>query len=93
MLQGEPDDPLVGRDHHHTFTIWLTGGGIKRGYHFGATDDLAYNAVENRITVHDLQATIQHLMGMNHAKLTFKFQGHEYRLTDVHGNVLKELLA
>ncbi len=93
MLQGEPDDPLVGRDHHRTFTMWMAGGGIKRGYHFGATDELGYNPVEKRISVHELQATILHLMGMDHTKLTFKFQGRNFRLTDVHGEVLTELLA
>ena len=93
MLQGEPDDPLVGRDHHRTFTMWFAGGGFKRGHHFGATDELGYNPVENKITVHDMQATLLHLMGMDHKRLTFKFQGRDYRLTDVHGKVLHDLIA
>ncbi len=93
MLQGEPDDPLVGRDHHRTFTMWFAGGGFKRGHHFGATDELGYNPVENKITVHDMQATLLHLMGMDHKRLTFKFQGRDYRLTDVHGEVLHDLIA
>ncbi len=93
MLQGEPDDPLVGRDHHRTFTMWFAGGGFKPGYHFGATDELGYNPVEGKVTVHDMQATLLHLMGMDHARLTFKFQGRDFRLTDVHGNVLHELIA
>ena len=93
MLQGEPDDPNVGRDHHRTFTMWFAGGGIKAGARLGATDELGYRAVEQSTTVHDLQATIMHLLGLDHTKLTFKFQGRDYRLTDVHGEVLKPLLA
>ena len=93
MLQGEPDDPDVGRDHHRTFTMWLAGGGIKAGARMGATDELGYRAVENPVTVHDLQATIMHLMGLDHTRLTFKFQGRDFRLTDVHGEVLEPLLA
>ena len=93
MLQGEPDDPNVGRDHHRTFTMWFAGGGIKAGERLGATDELGYRAVEEPTTVHDLQATIMHLLGLDHTKLTFKFQGRDYRLTDVHGELLKPLLA
>ena len=93
MLQGEPDDPNVGRDHHRTFTMWFAGGGIKAGARLGATDERGYRAVESPVTVHDLQATIMHLLGLDHTKLTFKFQGRNYRLTDVHGEVLRPLLA
>ena len=93
MLQGEPDDPNVGRDHHRTFTMWLAGGGIKAGARLGATDELGYRAVEHPVTVHDLQATIMHLLGVDHRRLTFKFQGRDYRLTDVHGQVLRSLVA
>lgn len=93
MLQGEPDDPNVGRDHHRTFTMWFAGGGIKAGARLGATDELGYRAVENPATVHDLQATIMHLLGLDHTSLTFKFQGRNYRLTDVHGELLRPLLA
>ena len=93
MLQGEPDDPNVGRDHHRTFTMWFAGGGIKAGERLGATDELGYRAVEQSTTVHDLQATIMHLLGLDHTKLTFKFQGRDYRLTDVHGEVLSPLVA
>ena len=93
MLQGEPDDPNVGRDHHRTFTMWFAGGGIKAGARLGATDELGYRAVENPATVHDLQATIMHLLGLDHTSLTFKFQGRNYRLTDVHGDLLRPLLA
>ena len=93
MLQGEPDDPNVGRDHHRTFTMWLAGGGIRAGARFGATDELGYRAVVDPITVHDLQATIMHLLGLDHTKLTYKFQGRDYRLTDVHGEILRPFLA
>ncbi|MBG99448.1 MAG: sulfatase [Solibacterales bacterium] len=96
MLQksdgGSQRDTLVGRDHHKTFTMWFAGGGFKGGHHFGATDELGYNPVENKVTVHDMQATLLHLMGMDHTKLTFKFQGRDYRLTDVHGNVMHDLI-
>ena len=93
MLQGEPDDPNVGRDHHRTFTMWLAGGGIQPGARVGATDELGYRAVEHPVTVHDMQATILHLLGLDHTLLTHKFQGRDYRLTDVHGEVLTPLLA
>lgn len=93
MLQGEPNDPLVGRDHHRTFTMWLAGGGLKRGVHFGATDDLGYKAVHDPVTPHDLQATLLHLLGLDHTRLTYRFQGREFRLTDVHGQVLQQLIA
>jgi len=83
----------LGRDHNqHAFTIWMAGGGVKRGISYGTTDDLGYHAVENRMHVHDLQATILHLMGLDHTRLTYRFQGRDFRLTDVHGNVVKELL-
>jgi hypothetical protein len=85
---------LIGRDHHpHAFTIWLAGGGIKGGVNHGATDDLGYHAVENKVHVHDLQATILHCLGLDHTKLTFKFQGRDYRLTDVSGEVVPAILA
>jgi hypothetical protein len=71
----------------------MTGGGVKRGYSHGATDDFGYNVIENPVDVHDLQATILHLMGIDHERLTFKSQGRLFRLTDVHGNVVKSVLA
>jgi hypothetical protein len=84
----------IGRDHHqHTFTIWLAGGGVKAGYSLGVTDDLGYHVTEDPVHVHDLQATILHLMGLNHEKLIYRFQGRDYRLTDVFGNVVKKVLA
>lgn len=83
-----------GRDHHpRCFTIWLTGGGIKRGISFGETDDFSYNITKDPVHVHDLHATLLHCLGIDHTRLTFKFQGRHYRLTDVHGNVVKEILA
>jgi hypothetical protein len=85
---------LIGRDHHpHAFTIWMAGGGIKPGITYGATDELGYFVTENKVHVHDLQATILHCLGLEHTKLTYKFQGRDYRLTDVHGEVVKGLLA
>jgi hypothetical protein len=84
----------LGRDHHqHTFTLWMAGGGVKAGYTHGETDDLGYHVAEDGVHVHDLQATILQLLGLNHEKLTYRFQGRDYRLTDVHGSVVKKLLA
>jgi hypothetical protein len=83
-----------GRDHNpEAFTMWLAGGGVKPGFSFGTTDDYAYYGVENRVHFHDLHATILHLLGMDHLKLTFRYAGRDFRLTDVHGNVVKEILA
>jgi hypothetical protein len=83
-----------GRDHNNeAFTIWMAGGGVKAGTVVGATDELGYAAVENRIHVHDLHATILHLMGLNHEKLTYRYAGRDFRLTDVHGRVVPDLLA
>ncbi|MFN0018282.1 MAG: DUF1501 domain-containing protein [Pirellulaceae bacterium] len=83
-----------GRDHHpRCFTAWLAGGGIKPGMSLGATDDFSYNIAERPVHVHDLHATILHTLGIDHTKLTFKFQGRYYRLTDVHGKVVEEVLA
>jgi len=83
-----------GRDHHCAgFSIWMAGGGIRRGYVHGATDELGYDAVVDRMDVHDLHATMLHLLGIDHTKLTYKYQGRDFRLTDVSGNVVKALLA
>jgi hypothetical protein len=83
-----------GRDHHiKGFSMWLAGGGVKGGLTYGATDEFGYNAVENVVTVHDLHATLLHLLGIDHEKLTFPFQGRQFRLTDVSGNVVKPVLA
>ncbi|MEO1993870.1 MAG: DUF1501 domain-containing protein [Planctomycetaceae bacterium] len=95
FLQGKiADKPRWGRDHHpYAFTIWMAGGGIKPGMTYGASDDFAFNVATDPFHVHDLQATILHLLGIDHKQLTFKFQGRRYRLTDVHGNVVKPVLA
>ena len=85
---------INGRDHnHYGYTTWMAGGGVKGGYVHGATDEFGFKAVENRVHVHDLQATILHLLGFDHEKLTFRSAGRDFRLTDVHGNVVKELIA
>jgi hypothetical protein len=91
MVQGGGDD---GRDHHpNAFTVWLAGGGVKPGVTLGRTDDFGFNAVEDRVHVHDLHATLLHLLGFDHTRLTYRFQGRDFRLTDVHGNVVRKLLA
>jgi hypothetical protein len=83
-----------GRDHHMKgFSMWLAGGGVKGGVSHGATDEFGYNAVEDVVEVHDLHATMLHLLGVDHKRLTFKFQGRDFRLTDVHGNVVRKILA
>ena len=90
---GEPRE-LIGRDHHiDAYSLWMAGGGIKAGQTLGKTDELGYNAVEDVVHVHDLQATILHLLGLDHLRLTFKFQGRNFRLTDVAGKVVPKLLA
>ena len=92
--QGELTATNYGRDHHpRCFTIWMAGGGVKPGVSIGETDDYCYNIVSDPVHIHDLQATILHLMGIDHKKLTFKYQGRHFRLTDVHGNVVEQLLA
>jgi hypothetical protein len=84
----------LGRDHHpFSYTMFMAGAGLKPGISHGASDDLGFHAVENKVHVHDLQATILHLLGLSHTKLTYRFQGRDYRLTDVHGKVVKEVLA
>jgi hypothetical protein len=90
MVQGGDD----GRDHHpNAFTMWMAGGGIKPGLVLGESDELGFNVVKDKVHVHDLHATILHLLGFDHTRLTYKFQGRNFRLTDVSGNVVKELLA
>ena len=90
MVQGGDD----GRDHHpNAFSMWLAGGGIKRGLTIGKTDDLGFNVVEDRVHVHDLHATILQLLGFDHEKLTYRFQGRDFRLTDVNGVVIDKILA
>jgi len=92
--QGEMTATNYGRDHHpRCFSMWLAGGGVKGGITHGETDDYSYNVVRDPVSVHDLHATLMHLLGVNHKKLTFKFQGRYYRLTDVHGQVVIPILA
>jgi uncharacterized protein (DUF1501 family) len=84
----------MGRDHNnHGFSVWLAGGGVKGGMVYGATDEFGFAAVENRMHVHDLHATILHLMGIDHQKLTYRYSGRDYRLTDVSGVVANQILA
>ncbi len=90
MVQGGND----GRDHHpNAFTMWMAGGGTKPGVVLGETDELGFNVAKDKVHVHDLHATILHLLGFDHTKLTYRFQGRDFRLTDVHGNVVKKILA
>ncbi|MFT5324877.1 MAG: hypothetical protein ACI8P0_002743, partial [Planctomycetaceae bacterium] len=92
--QGKLESNNYGRDHHgRCFTMWLAGGGVKPGITYGATDDFSYNVVDNPVHVHDLNATLLHCLGIDHRKLTFKFKGRQYRLTDVHGEVVNDVLA
>ncbi|MEM9722906.1 MAG: DUF1501 domain-containing protein [Bacteroidota bacterium] len=92
--QGKLTKTNYGRDHHpRCFTMWMAGGGTKGGINYGKTDDFSYNVAENGVHVHDFQATVLHLLGVDHERLTFKHQGRRYRLTDVHGEVVKSLLA
>ena len=92
--QGKIEKDNYGRDHHgRNYSIWMSGGGIKPGISYGETDDFCYNVVENPVHIHDMNATVLHCLGLNHEKLTYRFQGRDYRLTDIHGNVVKGLLA
>ena len=92
MTQNEGENK--GRDHHNkAFTMWLAGGGVKAGYTHGATDEFGFNITENPVHVHDLNATILHTLGFDHEKLTYRFQGRDFRLTDVHGHVVHDILA
>jgi len=91
--QGDPNSPK-GRDHFgRAFSWWMAGGGIKPGTTYGKTDDFAWNITENPVHVHDMQATILHLCGIDHTRLTYRYQGRQYRLTDIHGNVVQGILA
>jgi len=84
----------AGRDHnHYGFSVWLAGGGIKGGQAYGATDDFGFRAVEKPVSVHDLHATMLHLLGFDHERLTYRYAGRDFRLTDVSGTVLRDLVA
>ena len=92
MVKGGQGGP--GKDHHRNgFALWAAGDGFKGGITHGATDELGYNAVQDVVTVHDFHATLLHQMGIDHKKLTYRFQGRDFRLTDVFGNVVKPILA
>jgi hypothetical protein len=92
--QGKLTATNYGRDHHpRCFTMWMAGGGVKRGFTLGRTDEYGYNVVEHPVHVHDLQATILHLLGLDHKRLTYAYQGRDFRLTDVHGRVVEEIIA
>ncbi len=92
--QGKLTETGFGRDHHpRCFTLWIAGGGIKKGFVYGETDELGYNVVSDPVHIHDFQATVLHLLGIDHERLTFRHQGRRYRLTDVHGGVVQDILA
>ena len=92
--QGNADREKYGRDHHgRAFSIWMAGGGIQPGTVYGGTDDFGFNVVDQPVHIHDLQATILHSLGIDHTRLTYRFQGRQFRLTDVHGEVVKGILA
>jgi hypothetical protein len=94
MNEARGGSKFLGRDHHpRAFTMWLAGGGIKPGITIGRTDDVGYNIAEDPVSVYDLQATILHLMGLDHTRLTYRFQGRDFRLTDVHGEPVRKLIA
>ena len=91
---GQGDRAKIGRDHHRSaFTTWVAGGGVKGGQSYGETDEIGYQIAENPVHVHDFNATIMRLMGINHERLTFRYQGRQYRLTDVEGNVIQPIIA
>jgi uncharacterized protein (DUF1501 family) len=93
MNEERQGSKFLGRDHHaRAFTMWMAGGGIKPGVTIGRTDEIGYNIVEDPISVHDLHATLLHLLGVDHTKLTYNFQGRDFRLTDVEGVVVDKLL-
>lgn len=92
--QGKLEKDNYGRDHHpRCFTIWMAGAGVKKGFTYGETDEFGYNIVQNPVHVHDFQATLLHLMGVDHERFTYKYQGRRFRLTDVHGHVVNDILA
>jgi uncharacterized protein (DUF1501 family) len=92
--QGKIEKENYGRDHHgRNYAVWMAGGGIKPGISYGETDDFCYNITENPVHIHDLNATLMHCLGINHEQLTYRFQGRDFRLTDIHGEVVKGILA
>jgi uncharacterized protein (DUF1501 family) len=95
MVESNPDaGRKLGRDHHpQAFTMWMAGGGFKAGFTLGETDEFGFNVVKDKVHVHDLHATLLHLLGFDHTKLTYRFQGRDFRLTDVEGELVKDLLV
>jgi len=92
--QGGLSRENYGRDHHpRCFTMWAAGGGVKPGMTYGQTDDFSYNITENPVHIHDLNATILHQLGIDHERLTYRYQGRDFRLTDVHGNIVNDILS
>jgi hypothetical protein len=92
--QGKIEKENYGRDHHgRCYSIWMAGGGVKPGFVFGETDDFCYNVVKDPVHIHDFNATVLHCLGIDHKRLTYRFQGRDYRITDVHGEVIRDLLA
>jgi hypothetical protein len=84
----------MGRDHNpHAFTVWFAGGGVKGGVHYGETDEVGLKSAVDRVSVHDLHATILHLLGLDHTRLTYRYNGRRFRLTDVYGNVIRQIIA
>ena len=94
MMEASTGVNFLGRDHHNeAFTMWMAGAGIKKGFTHGETDEIGYSGIEGKVHVHDIQATILNQLGLDHERTTYRFQGRDYRLTDVHGHVVKEILA
>ncbi len=94
LAQRPKNTKQMGRDHNpHAFTTWFAGGGVKGGAHYGETDEIGYKAAVDRVAVHDLHATILHLLGLDHTRLTYRYNGRNFRLTDVYGNVIRKILA
>ena len=94
MAQNDVNSAKAGRDHHiRGFSMWMAGGGVKRGFSYGATDDLGYHAVDSIVHVHDLHATMLYLLGIDHERLTYRYQGRDFRLTDVAGKVVKDIVV
>jgi hypothetical protein len=92
--QGKLERTNYGRDHHdHCFTVWLAGGGVRPGIRYGETDDFGYKVVRDPVHVHDLNATLPHLLGLHHERLAFRFQGRDHRLTDRQGTIVRKILA
>jgi uncharacterized protein (DUF1501 family) len=92
--QAGTGNPKFGRDHNHWgFSVWMAGGGVKGGMIYGATDEFGYRAVENRVHVHDLHATMLALLGFDHTRLTYRYAGRDYRLTDVSGTIVRDIIS